>query len=222
VAISQKIGDRLRSVKVTIGKADRYAKAKSVLQLGSGSGAKAEPVLWAAPPATTSEATPPRSRYPVGRPPPQQLFQAFTTTLSASRTPSTGTETPWAPRTGGPVGRPAMDPLSQIQCHRCRGFGHYASACPSHDRAMGRRAPPAAVPGPPGAGRPALRPSRMQYAMAAIAGDPLGDPLVPGDTGSLSGGEPVDAAPGDPQADPCPTVDPPASPGSGKVHGACR
>jgi len=40
LALSQKIGDGLRAVKVTIGKADRYTKAKSVLQLGSGSGAK--------------------------------------------------------------------------------------------------------------------------------------------------------------------------------------
>jgi len=31
VALSQKIGNGLRSVKVTLGKADRYAKAKSVL-----------------------------------------------------------------------------------------------------------------------------------------------------------------------------------------------
>jgi len=38
VALSQKIGDGLRAVKVTIGKADRYAKAKSVLQVGSGNG----------------------------------------------------------------------------------------------------------------------------------------------------------------------------------------
>jgi len=45
VALSQKIGDGLRAVKVTIGKADPYAKAKSVLQLGSGSGEKVEPVL---------------------------------------------------------------------------------------------------------------------------------------------------------------------------------
>jgi len=62
----------------------------------------------------------------------------------------------------------------------------------------------------------------MQYVLAAIAGDPWGDPLVPDDTGSLSGGEPVRAAPGDTQADPDLTVVPPASPGSGKVHGACR
>jgi len=120
------------------------------------------------------------------------------------------------------VGRPAMVPLSQVQCHRCRGFGHYSRACPSPDRAMGPRAPPAAAPGPPGAGRPALRPIRMQYATAAIAGDPWGDPLVPDDTGSLSGGEPVGAAFGDKQADPDPKVVPPASPGSGKLHGACR
>ena len=51
VALSQEIGDGLRAVKVTIGKADRYTKAKSVLQLVSGSEAKVEPVLWAAPPA---------------------------------------------------------------------------------------------------------------------------------------------------------------------------
>jgi len=62
----------------------------------------------------------------------------------------------------------------------------------------------------------------MQYAMAAIAGDPWRDPLVPDDTGSLSVGEPVGDAPGDPQADTDPTVDPLASPGSGNVHGACR
>jgi len=40
VALSQKIGDGRRAAKVTIGKADRYTKAKSVLQLDSGSGAK--------------------------------------------------------------------------------------------------------------------------------------------------------------------------------------
>jgi len=61
VALSQKIGDGLRAVKVTIGKADRYTKAKSVLQLGSGSGAKIEPVLWAAPPAKM----PPSDEAPV-------------------------------------------------------------------------------------------------------------------------------------------------------------
>jgi len=66
VALSQKIGDGLRSVKVTTGKADRYTKAKSVLQLGSGSGAKVEPVLWAVPPATMLEATPPQSLHPMG------------------------------------------------------------------------------------------------------------------------------------------------------------
>jgi len=87
-------GDGLRSVKVTIGKADRYTKAKSVLQLGSGSGAKVEPVLWAAPPATMSEAAPPQSRNPMGRPPLQQPFQAFTPTPPAARTPSAGTATP--------------------------------------------------------------------------------------------------------------------------------
>jgi len=148
VALSQKIGDGLRSVKVTIGKADRYTKAKSVLQLGSGSGAKAEPVLWASPPATMSEATPPQSRYPTGRPPPQQPLKAFTPTPPAARTPSAGTEIPWAPRPGGPVGRPTMSPVRQVQFHRFRGFGHYARACPSPNRAMGPRAPPAAVPGP--------------------------------------------------------------------------
>jgi len=157
----------------------------------------------------------------MGRPPPQQPFQEFAPTPPAARTPSSGTETPWAPRSGILKGRPAVVPLRHVQCHRCRGFVHYASARPSPDRAMGPRAPPAAAPGPTGAGRPALRPSRIQYAMAAIAGDPWGDPLVPDDTGSLSGGEPVGDAPGDPQADPDPTVDPPASPGSGKVHGAC-
>jgi len=115
-----------------------------------------------------------------------------------------------------------MVPLSQVQCYRCSGFGHYARACPSPDRAMGPRAPPAAAPGPSGAGRTALRPSRMQYAMAAISGDPWGGPLVPDDTGSLSGGEPVGVALGDPQADPDSTVDPPASPRSENVHGACR
>jgi len=115
-----------------------------------------------------------------------------------------------------------MVPLSQVQGHSCRGFGHYARACPSPNRAVGPRAPPAAVPGPPGAGRPASRPSWMQYAIAAIAGDPWGDPLVPDDTGSLSGGEPVGAAPGDPQADADPMVDPPTSPGSENVHGVCR
>jgi len=93
VALSQKICDGLRSVKVTIGKADRYANAKSVLQLGSGSGAKAEPVLWAAPPATMLEATPPQSGSPRGRPPPQQPFKAFTPTPPAARTPSAGTAT---------------------------------------------------------------------------------------------------------------------------------
>jgi len=216
VALSQKIGDGLRSVKVTIGKADRYTKTKSVLQLGSGSGATAEPVLWASPPATMSEATPPQSRYPTGRPPPQQPFKEFTPTPPAARTPSAGTEIPWAPQPGGPVGRTTMDPVSQVQCHRFRGFGHYARACPSPDRAMGPRAPPAAVPGPPGAGPPPLRPSRMHYAVPAISGDPWGDPLVPDDTGSLSGGEPVGAAPGDPQPDPGPMVDPPASQGPGK------
>jgi len=215
VALSQKIGDGLRSVKVTIGKAKRFTKAKSGLQLGSGSGAKAEPVLWAAPPATMSEARPPQSRNPMGRPPPQQPFLALTPTPPAARTPSDGTAAPWAPRPGGPVGRPAMVPLSQVQCHRCRGLGHYARACPSPDRAMGPRAPPAAAPGPLGAGRPAFRPIRMQYAMAAIAGDRWGDPLVPDDTGSLSEDEPVGAAPGDPQPDPCPTADQPAKPGSG-------
>jgi len=56
VALSQMMCDGLRSIKVTTGKADRYTKAKSVLQLGSGSGAKAEPVIWAAPPATMSQA----------------------------------------------------------------------------------------------------------------------------------------------------------------------
>jgi len=222
VALSQRLGDGLRSVKVTIGKADRYTTTKSVPQLGSWSGAKSEPVLWAAPPATMPEATPPQSRHPMGRPPPQQPFQAFTPTPPAARTPSPGTETPWAPQPGGKVGRPAMVPLSQVQCHRCRSFGHYARAWHSPDRAMGPRAPPVAVPRPPGAGSPALRPIRMQYAMAAISGDPWGDPLVPDDTGPLSGGESVDAAPGDPQADPRPTVDPPATPGSGKVLGACR
>jgi len=222
VALSQKIGDGLRAVKVTIGKADRYTKAKRVLQLGSGSGAKVETVLWAAPPATMPEATPSQSRPPMGRPPQHQPFQAFSPTLPAARIPSNRTETPWAPRSGGPMGRPAMVPLSQVQCHRCRGFGHYARACPSPDRAMGPRAPPATVPGPTVAGRPALRPRRMQYAMAAIAGDPSGDPLVPGDTGSLSGDQPVGDAPGDPQTDPVPTVDPPASPGPGNVHGACH
>jgi len=218
VALSQKIGDGLRSVKVTIGKADRYTKAKSVLQLGSGSGAKAEPVLWAAPPATMSEAAPPQSRNPMGRPPPQQPFQAFTPTPPAARTPSAGTATPWPPRPNGPAGRPAMVHLSQVQCQRCRGFGHYARVCPSPDRAMGTGAPPAAAPGPPGAARPALRPSRpsrMQYAMAAIAGDPWGDPLVPDDTGYLSGDEPVGATPGDPQSDPSATVNPPALAGPG-------
>jgi len=188
VALSQKIGDGLRAVKVTVVKADRYTKAKSVLQLGSASGAKVEPVLWVAPPATMPEATPPQGRPPLGRPPPQQPFQAFTPTPPAARAPSYGTETPRVLRSGAPTGRPAMVPLSQVQCHRCRGFGHYARACPSPDRAMGPRAPPVAAQGPTGAGRPALCPSRMQYAMAAIAGDPWGDPLVPDDTGSLSGG----------------------------------
>jgi len=215
VGLSQKIGDGLRSVKVTIGKADRYAKAKSVLQLGSEGGAKAEPVPWAAPPATMAEATPPQSRKSMGRPLPQQKFQAVTPTPPAARTPSAGTATPWPPRPGGQVGRPALVRLSQVQCHRCRGFGHYARACPSPDRAMGTGAPPAVALGPPGAARPALRPSRMQCAMAAIAGDPWGDPLVPDDTGSLSGDETVGAAPGDPQPDPSPTVDPPAPAGPG-------
>jgi len=58
VALSQKIRDGLPAVEVTIGKADRYTEAKSVLQLGSRSGAKFEPVLWAAPPVTMPEATP--------------------------------------------------------------------------------------------------------------------------------------------------------------------
>jgi len=62
----------------------------------------------------------------------------------------------------------------------------------------------------------------MQYAMAAIAGDPWGDPLVPDDTGSLIGGERVGDAPGHPKADMDPTVDPPASSGLGDVHGAGR
>jgi len=128
VALSQKIGDGLRSVKVTIGKADRYAKAKSVLQLGSEGVAKAEPVPWAAPPATMAEATPPQSRKSMGRPLPQQKFQAVTPTPPAARTPSAGTATPWPPRPGGQVGRPALVRLSQVQCHRCRGFGHYARA----------------------------------------------------------------------------------------------
>jgi len=88
VALSQKIGDGLRAVKVTVGKADRYTKAKSVLQLGSASGAKVEPVLWAAPPATMPEATPPQGRPPSGRPPPQQPFQAFTPTPPAALAPS--------------------------------------------------------------------------------------------------------------------------------------
>jgi len=151
VALSQKIGDGPRSVKVTIGKADRYAEAKSVLQLGSGSGAKAEPVLWAAPPATMSEATPQQSRSFMGRPPLQQPFQAFTPTPPAARTPLAGTATPWPPRPGGPVGWAAMVRLSQVQCHRCCGFGHYARACPSPDRTMGTGAPSAVAPGPPGA-----------------------------------------------------------------------
>jgi len=94
VALSQKIGDGLRAVKVTINKADRYTKAKSVLPLGSGSGAKVEPVLWAAPPATMPEATPPQGRPLMGRPPPQQPFQAFASAPPAARTPSKGTETP--------------------------------------------------------------------------------------------------------------------------------
>jgi len=110
VALSQKLGDGLRAVKVTIGKADRYTKAKSVLQLGSGSRAKVEPVLWAAPPATMSKATPPQGRPPSGRPPPHQPFQAFAPTPPAARTPSYGTETPRAPRSGAPTGRPAMVP----------------------------------------------------------------------------------------------------------------
>jgi len=112
--------------------------------------------------------------------------------------------------------------LSQVQCHRCRGFGHYARACPSPDRAMGKGAPPAVAPGPPGAARPALRPRRMQYAMDVIAGDPWGDLLVPDDTGSLSGDETVGAAPGDPQPDPSPTVDPPASAGPENYREARR
>jgi len=58
--------------------------------------------------------------------------------------------------------------------------------------------------------------------MVAIAGDPWGGPLVPDDKGSLSGGEPVGVALGDLQADANSTVDPPASPRSEKVHGACR
>jgi len=222
VALSQKIGDGLRAVKGTVGKADRYTKAKSVLQLGSASGAKVEPVLWAAPLATMPEATPPQGRPPFCRPPPQQPFQEVTLTPRAARAPSYGTEAPRVPRSGAPTGRPAMVPLSQVQCHRCRVFGHYARACSSPDRAMGPRAPPVAAPGPTGAGRSALRPSRMQYAMAAISGDPWGDPLVPDDTSSLSGGEPVGDAPGDPQADTDPTLDPTAFPGAGNVHGACH
>jgi len=222
VALSQKIGDGLRAVTLTIGKADRYTKAKSVLQLGSASGAEVEPVPWAAPPATMPEATPPQGRPLLGRPPPQQPFQAFAPTPPAARAPSYETETPRAPRSGAPTGRPAMVPLSQVQCHRCRGFGHFSRAFPSPDRAMGPRAPPVTAPGTPGAGPSALRPTRMQYAMAATAGDPWGDPLVPDDTGSLSGGEPVGDAPGDREAYTDPTVDPPASPGSGNVHGACR
>jgi len=130
VALSQKIGDGLRAVKVTIGKAALYTKAKSVLQLCSASGAKAEPVLWAAPPATMPKARPPLGRPPFGRPPPQQPFQAFAPTPPAARAPSYGTETPWVPRSGAPTGRPAMVPLSQVQCHRCRGFGNYARAGP--------------------------------------------------------------------------------------------
>jgi len=55
----------------------------------------------------------------------------------------------------------------------------------------------------------------MQYAMDAIAGDPCGDPLVPDDSGSLSGDETVGASPGDSQPDPSPTVDPPAPAGPG-------
>jgi len=222
VALSQKIGDGLRAVKVTIGKADRYTKAKSVLRVGSASGAKVEPVLWAAPPATMPEASPSQCRPPLGRPPPQQPFQAFAPTPPAARAPAYGTEARRAPRSGAPTGRPAMIPLSQVQCHRCRGVGHNVRACPSPDRAMGPRAPPVPAPGPTGAGRPALRPSRMQFAKATISGDPWGDPLVPADTGSLSGGEPVGDAPGDPQADTDPTVDPPASSGPGNVHKACR
>jgi len=127
---------------------------------------------WAPPPATMPEGTPPQGRPPLGRPPPQQPFQAFTPTPPAARAPSYGTETPRVPRLGAPTGRPAMVPLSQVQCHRCRGFGHNARACPSPDRTMGPRAPPVAAPGPTGAVRSALRPSRMQYAMAAIAGTP--------------------------------------------------
>jgi len=196
VALSQKIGAGLRAVKVTMGKADRYAKAKSVLQLGPGSRAQLEPVLRVAPPATTPEASPPQIRQLMGRPPLQQPFHAFTPSPPATRTPSTGTETPWAPRPGGPVGRPAMVRPSQRQCHRDRGLGHCALARPSPDRAMGPRAPPAAVPGPAGAGRPALCPNWMQRTMAAVAGDPWGDPMVPDDTGSLTGGKPVSAAPG--------------------------
>ena len=222
VALSQKIGGGLRAVTVTIGKADRYTKAKSVLQLGSASGPKVELVLWAPPPATMPEGTPPQGRPPLGRPPPQQPFQAIAPTPPAARAPSYGTEPPRVPRTGAPTGRPAMVPLSQVQCHHSRGFGHYARACPSLDRAVGPRAPPVDAPGPTGAGRPAIRPSRMQYAMAAIAGDPWGDALVPDDTGFLSGGEPVGDAPEDTQADTNPTVYPPASPVSGNVHGACR
>ena len=222
MALSQKIGDGLRAVKVTIGKADRYTMAKSVLQLGSGSGAKIEPVLCGAPPRAMPEATPPQGRPPLGRPPPQQPFQALAPTPPAARTPCYGTETPPAPRSGAPTGRPAMVPLTQVQCHRCRGSGHYARACLSPDRTMGPRAPPAAAPRHTDAGSPALRPIRMQYAMPATAGHPWGGPLMPDDTGSLSGGEPVGDAPGCPQADTDPTVDPPASPGSGNVHGACR
>jgi len=222
LALLHKIRDGLRAVKVTIGTADRHTTAKRVLQLGSRSGAKIEPVLWAAPPATTPDATPPPSRHPMGRPPPQQPFQAFTPTAPEARTQSTGTETPWARRQGVRMVRPAMVPLSQVQCHHCRGFSPYARACPSPDRTLGPRAPPATAPGPPGARRPALCPSRMQYAMAAIAGDPWGAPLAPDDTGSLSGGGPVGAAPGDSKADPDPKMDRLTSPGPGNVHGACR
>jgi len=163
-----------------------------------------------------SEAAPPQSRNPIGRPPPQQPLQAFYLTPPAARTPSAGMATSWPPRLGGPAGRPAMVLLSQMQCHNCRGFGHYARACPSLDRCMGTNAPPAAAPGLPGADRPALRPIRMQYAMAGIFGDPWGDPLVPDETGFLSGDEPVGAAPGDPQSDPSPPVNQPSSAGPEK------
>jgi len=49
----------------------------------------------------------------MGRPPPQQPFQAFASAPRAARTPSKETETPCAPRSGAPTGRPAMVPLSQ-------------------------------------------------------------------------------------------------------------